>query len=222
MIHDNTAADVVLFLVILLPSVILHEISHGWLAERFGDPTARDAGRITLNPVPHIDPVGSVLLPALLALAGQNVFGWARPVPVNPRFFSRPTQEMAAVALAGPFTNLSLALLAGRLGPLVDGPPGALLYSSGLGIGITTDALWGRVVFGFVLVNAALAVFNMLPIPPLDGSKLVPLVLSERGRIAFAKFGQYGFLVLFALIFVFEDALAFVGDLIGALMRLLV
>lgn len=222
MIHDNTAVDVVLFVAILLPSVIFHEVAHGWLAERFGDPTARNAGRITLNPIPHIDPVGSLLLPTLLAAAGQNVFGWAKPVPVNPRYFRKPTEQMALVALAGPFTNLGLALVAARLGPLVDGPAGAVLYSTGLGIGITTDALWGRLVYGFALVNATLAVFNFLPIPPLDGSKLVPLFLPEQGRIAFARFSQYGFLILFALIFVFPGALSFLGDVIGWLMRLMI
>lgn len=227
MIHDNTFIDVALFVAILLPSVILHEIAHGFLADRLGDDTARRAGRLTFNPVPHIDPVGSVLLPSMLALAGANVFGWAKPVPVNPARFARPTQQMALVALAGPITNLALAAVGGMLGPLVDlssaaSPGGVVLFSSAFDIGITTGALWGRMVFGFVLVNAALAVFNMLPIPPLDGSRLVPLFLSERGRVRFHQVSQYGFLILFVLIFVFEDALAFMGDAIGWVMRLVI
>jgi len=213
MIHDNTAVDVALFLAVLLPSIILHEVAHGYVAERFGDDTARRAGRLTLNPVPHIDPFGSVLLPAMLALAGANVFGWAKPVPVNPSRFARPTGQMALVALAGPGTNLALAAVAGVLGPFVD---------TGGGIGITTNALWGRLVFAFVLVNVALAIFNLLPIPPLDGSKLVPLVLSERGRIRFYQFSQYGFLVLFVLLFVFDEALFFMGDAIAWVIRLIV
>jgi Zn-dependent protease len=227
MIHDNTFVDVVLFLAILLPSVILHEIAHGALAASFGDDTAKRAGRLTLNPVPHIDPVGSLLLPSMLALAGANVFGWAKPVPVNPGRFERPTQQMALVALIGPATNLGLAAIAGLTGPLVDLRTatelgGVALFSGAFEIGITTDALWGRMVFGFAVVNAALAVFNMLPIPPLDGSRLVPLVLSERGRVRFAQVSQYGFLILFVLLFVFDEALAFMGDVIGWVLRLVV
>ncbi len=222
MIHDNTAVDVALFVALLIPSVIFHEVAHGWVAERFGDPTARAAGRITLNPVPHIDPVGSIILPTLLALAGSNVFGWAKPVPVNARFFPRPTEHMAIVALAGPGSNLLLAALIGVLGPFTDTPQAGILWSSGLGVGITTAALWGRILFGALLVNAALAIFNLLPIPPLDGSRLVPLVLPERGRIAFEKAGQYGFLLLFLLLFVFEGSLDFLGNAIGWLMRVLV
>jgi Zn-dependent protease len=207
--------------------VILHEVAHGVAADRMGDDTARRAGRLTLNPIPHIDPVGSVLLPSMLALAGANVFGWAKPVPVNPARFPRPAGQMALVALMGPFTNAALAAIAGRLGPLVDlrttgDLGGVVLFSSAFDVGITTDALWGRVVFGFVLVNAALAIFNLLPIPPLDGSKLVPLFLSERGRIRFYQFSQFGFLILFVLLFVFDDALAFMGDAIGWLMRLVI
>ena len=227
MIHENTFFDVVLFIAILLPSVILHEIAHGYAAARLGDDTARRAGRLTLNPVPHIDPVGSLLLPGMLALAGANVFGWAKQVPVNPARFRHPTGHMAAVALAGPFTNLGLAAIAGIAGPLVDlrsaeHLDGVMAIYRSLDIGITTTALWGRVVFAFVLVNVALAIFNMLPIPPLDGSRLVPLVLSERGRIRFAQVSQYGFLILFALLFVFDEALFFMGDAIGWIMRLLV
>ena len=224
MIHDNTAIDVVLFVAILLPSIILHEVAHGWLADRFGDPTARLAGRLTLNPIPHIDPVGSLLLPGLLAVAGQNVFGWAKPVPVNPAAFRRPNEQMALVGLAGPGTNLALAVLAARLGPFVDGSrlSQSVVWYPSLEVGITTGAMWGRVVFGILVVNVALAVFNMLPIPPLDGSRLLPLVLPEQARVAYMKISQYGFLILFALVFIFEGSLSFIGDVIGWLMRVLV
>jgi Zn-dependent protease len=199
---------------ILLPSIILHEISHGWVASRFGDDTARRAGRLTLNPIPHIDPLGSVLLPAMLALAGSTVFGWARPVPVNPARFSHPTRQMAIVALAGPATNLALAAVAGRLGPFVD--------LGGGRIGVTTGGLWVEVLYAFVVVNVALAVFNMLPIPPLDGSRLLPLFLPEQGRIWFERISQYGFLILFALIFLFDGVLAWISRPIGWLVRLVI
>lgn len=213
MIHDNGVVDALLFILILIPSVILHEVAHGWVAHRLGDPTARDAGRLTLNPIPHIDPFGSVLLPAMLALARQNVFGWAKPVPVNPARFQRPVEGMAITALAGPGTNLLLALVVARLGPFED--HGSFLV-------LTSDALWADILFGFLVVNVALAVFNMLPIPPLDGSRLVPLVLPPEGRRLFAQISQYGFLILVLLLFVFEGALSFLGSWIRWLVFFLV
>jgi len=202
-----------LFIAILAPAVILHEIAHGLLAYRLGDTTARDAGRLTLNPLKHIDPFGSVILPGMLALARQNVFGWAKPVPVNPSRFARPTQGMAMTALAGPATNLALAFAVGRFGPF---------RQVGDTVFITSDALWARIALGLLVVNAALAVFNMLPIPPLDGSRLLPLVLSERGRTAYARISEYGFLILVLLLFVFEDSLSFLGDWIAWVIRLVV
>lgn len=213
MISDNGVLDAVLFIAVLAPSVILHEVMHGAVAFRLGDTTARDAGRLTLNPVRHIDPFGSIILPGMLALARQNVFGWAKPVPVNPNRFDRPTQGMALTALAGPATNLALALAVGRLGPF---------RQVGETVFITSDALWARVLLGFLVVNAALAVFNMLPIPPLDGSRLLPLVLSPRGRIAYARLSQYGFLILVLLLFVFENSLRFLGNWIAWIIRLVV
>ena len=225
MIHDNQVLDVVLFLAVLIPSVILHEVSHGWVAERLGDPTARRAGRLTLNPIRHVDPVGSVLLPAVLAVAGQSVWGWARPVPVQPAYFRHPTRGMAGVALAGPFTNLALAAVAGMLGPFVDLRTGAasasdvVIYWPSLEIGATTGALWARLLLAFALVNVALAVFNMLPIPPLDGSRLVPLALPPKGRETFGRLAPYGFIAIFLLVVVFPGALPFIGDAIGWLLR---
>ncbi len=202
-----------LFIAVLVPSIILHEVAHGVIAARLGDPTARDGGRLTLNPAKHIDPFGSVILPAMLALGGQNVFGWAKPVPVNPHRFAHPTRGMAMTALGGPGTNLLLALVVGRFGPFEQ--------VNGL-VFMTSNALWARILLGFLVVNAALAVFNMLPIPPLDGSRLLPLVLSDAGRQAYARVSQYGFLILILLLFVFEDSLSFLGDWIGWIIRLAV
>ena len=202
-LHDNGILDALLFIAILIPSVVLHEVSHGLVAFRLGDRTAHDAGRLTLNPIKHIDPVGSVLVPGMLALAGQNVFGWAKPVPVNPSGFKRPVEGMALAALAGPATNLTLALLVGRLGPF---------FQIGSTIYVENDGLAARMLFGLLVVNAALAVFNMLPIPPLDGSRLLPLVLPAAGRRLYARVAPYGFFVLLALVFVFEGALSFLGD----------
>lgn len=184
----NRILDPVIFIVLLIVAVILHEVSHGLVARRLGDRTAEMAGRLTLNPIPHIDPFGSVLLPAMLAISGAPVFGWARPVPVNPRSFKHPTEGMALTALAGPVSNLTLALIAGRL----------LLPATS---GIVADLVWA-----FGVINVVLAVFNLLPIPPLDGSRMLPLFLGDRGRAAYAKVEPYGFLILFAVLFIIPGA----------------
>ena len=184
----NRILDPVIFIVLLIAAVILHEVSHGLVARRLGDRTAETAGRLTLNPIPHIDPFGSVLLPAMLALSGAPVFGWAKPVPVNPRAFGRPTEGMALTALAGPVSNLAVALIVGRV----------LLPATS---GIVADLIWA---FGFI--NVVLAVFNLLPIPPLDGSRMLPLFLGDRGRAAYAKVEPYGFLILLALLFIIPGA----------------
>jgi Zn-dependent protease len=213
MIHENEVLDVVFFVAILIPSVILHEVAHGFVAKRLGDPTAHDAGRLTLNPIKHVDPFGSVLLPALLALAGQNVFGWAKPVPVNPHRFQRPVGGMAITALAGPATNLMIALTIGRLGPFIE-LDGRIFR--------TSDGLGTRVLIGALVVNAALAVFNMLPIPPLDGSRLLPLFLGPGGRRLYDQASRYGFIVLILLLFVFSGSLSFLGSLIDWVIRMAV
>jgi Zn-dependent protease len=201
---DNSFIEAALVIVILVPSIIVHEVSHGFIAMRFGDPTARDAGRLTLNPVPHIDPFGSILLPAMLALANGPLFGWARPVPVNPGRFTNPTSHMAITALAGPLSNIVLAtVLARALYPSLSGVPEELLF-------------W------FIALNLFLAVFNMLPIPPLDGSRLVPLVLPPRGREVFRQIEQFGFIILFGLLFFFDGSLDFMTRWVADLLRLVI
>jgi Zn-dependent protease len=184
----NGILDAAIFIALLIVAVMLHEVSHGLVARRLGDRTAEAAGRLTLNPLRHIDPFGSVLLPALLALSGSPVFGWAKPVPVNPRVFRRPMEGMALTALAGPVSNLGLALVAGRV---------LLPFTTGF----LADLVWA-----FGLINVVLAVFNLLPIPPLDGSRMLPLFLNERLRAAYAKIEPYGFLILFALLFIVPGA----------------
>lgn len=203
MFTGNDVLDALIVIGVLLPSIILHEVSHGVVAARLGDPTARDAGRLTLNPIKHVDPIGSILLPAMLWLARGPIFGWAKPVPIQPARFARPTEGMALTAIAGPLTNFGLALLAARLVlPSVSG---------------TLE----DVVVAFVVINLFLAVFNLLPIPPLDGSRLLPLVLTPQGRVRYLQFEQYGFLVLFALVFLFRGSLGFLTDLVAWLFRLI-
>jgi len=180
----SNLAQNLLFIAVLIPSVILHEVSHGWLAGRFGDPTAREAGRITLNPIVHIDPVGTLLVPAVLAFTGAPVFGWAKPVPVVPARLRHPVRDMALVGIAGPLTNAALALLAGRA--LLPSTHGAVAY----------------VVFYFAYINVVLAIFNLLPVPPLDGSRLLPLALGPRGRRVWSSIEPYGLLIIFALLWI--------------------
>lgn len=185
----------------LVVSVILHEVSHGVVALALGDDTAKRAGRLTLNPIPHIDPVGSVLLPAMAVLSGLPVLGWAKPVPVNLSRLRNPRRDALFVGLVGPFTNFVLmagAALAAR--QLIDVSTGA---GFDLGGGSGLEVL-PTVLLSFAIVNLFLGVFNMLPIPPLDGSSLIERVLPSRHLPAWHRFRPYGFLVIFAGLFFFD------------------
>jgi Zn-dependent protease len=153
-----------LFIVILIASVILHEVAHGYVAWKLGDPTARLQGRITLNPLAHIDWVGSVLIPVFLVLSGAPfVFGWAKPVPFNPYRMRNPKWGGAIVAFAGPLTNILIAAIAAIVLALFD-PSGSLLV---------------YILQGTIITNIALAVFNLLPIPPLDGHHILFALLPD-------------------------------------------
>jgi Zn-dependent protease len=153
------------FYIALLPSIILHEVSHGWVANFFGDPTAKNAKRLSLNPLRHIDPFGTILLPALLIALNFPPFGYARPVPVNTSRLRKPRQQSLYVSLAGPFTNIILSAI------------GLLLCDRAVGhvfgqIVVTNDTLF-NVGLALGLSNLLLAAFNLLPIPPLDGSAII-------------------------------------------------
>jgi Zn-dependent protease len=167
--HKLSSTDIVLFCVIV-PSIILHEISHGWVALAFGDDTAKRAGRLTLNPIAHVDPIGTIVVPALMALSGIGMFGWAKPVPVNVGKLRHPRNEGVLVALAGPATNLVLAAAAYAVFRGFGGA-GTITVQG------TFGALWAEVAFYFGLVNIWLAAFNLIPIPPLDGSVLFERLL---------------------------------------------
>jgi Zn-dependent protease len=179
---------------IVVPSVILHEISHGWAALVFGDDTAKRAGRLTLNPVAHIDPFGTVILPLMLAVSGFGVFGYAKPVPVNVRRLRNPRQHSLYVSLVGPVTNLTLALLAAvalRVSSSVARVDDRFLIREGW----VVEALF---FLGFL--NVLLALFNLLPIPPLDGSAMVERVLPRQWLPSWYRFRQYSMLVLLGLV----------------------
>lgn len=179
--HKITSDEIILFCVIV-PSIILHEVSHGWVALAFGDDTAKRAGRLSLNPIRHIDPIGTIIVPALMALSGYGFFGWAKPVPVNVSKLRHPRNEGVVVSLAGPFTNVVLAGL-------------AALAFRGLGAATAVSNgqvdLWARILFYFGLVNVALAAFNMIPIPPLDGSVLLERMLPRAWWPGYLRLRQY-------------------------------
>ena len=179
-------------LIVLIFSVIIHEISHGYVAERLGDPTARLAGRLTLNPLKHIDPVGSVILPLLLAipaLFGQPtiIFGWAKPVPYNPAYLKDPKRGAGAIAAAGPLSNFLLAAVFGVLLRSISyNPPSLALFFSVI-----------------ILINIALGVFNLLPLPPLDGSKVLFAFLppTEKSFRLMRFLERNGFLLIIFFVF---------------------
>ena len=182
----------------LVVAIILHEISHGVAALAFGDDTAKRAGRLTLNPIPHIDPFGSILLPALGAIAGLPVIGWAKPVPVNPARMRHPRRDIVFVSLAGPATNFLLMAIAALLTRAELRSNGSFL---GGAIDVSSSSVLLEVTFYFAVVNLLLGIFNLLPIPPLDGSALLERLLPERWLPMWYRARPYGLLVLFLLVF---------------------
>ena len=186
----------VLYFVALVAAVILHEISHGVVALWFGDDTAKRAGRLTLNPVHHIDPLGSIILPVLGALSHLPVIGWAKPVPVNPARLRNGRRSMVFVSLAGPITNFILAAVAALVARSMYHRTGALpVFTLGqLPLVVLVPLL-------FAAVNLLLGIFNFLPIPPLDGASLIERVLPKEWLSGWYQFRQYGLLILFVLLF---------------------
>jgi len=167
--------QVALLVAIVVPSIILHEVAHGWVALQLGDDTAKRAGRLTLNPLAHVDLFGTVLLPIVLALSGLGVIGYAKPVPVDVRRLRRPRDHALVVALAGPATNLVIALVAAAGIRLLGGVEGV-----DLGHGRITDVNAVGVLFLVGFFNVLLALFNLIPVPPLDGSALIERALPRR------------------------------------------
>lgn len=195
----------------ILMAITFHEVAHGMVAFRLGDPTAKNAGRLTLNPLAHLDLVGT------LVFLITRMIGWAKPVPVNPLYFKNPRKGMLWVALAGPATNMVLAVFS------------AILLKWLLNLHLPADSQWGAVAvpvgqmaYVSVRLNVGLAVFNIIPIPPLDGGRIMVGILPEKQAISYAKLESYGFILLLLLIFsgmveyvVFPIILTIVSLLLG-------
>jgi len=199
----------VISLFVLLFAITVHEAAHGWAAAKFGDLTAQSMGRVTLNPIAHIDPIGTVLLPLLLVIVGAPPFGWAKPVPVNPFNLRNPRRDNLWISAAGPTSNLTVAALA-LIGILV-----LKLFAPGVSVFLRSFLL-GRgslppgfhpleglalILFYGVLVNTYLAVFNLIPVPPLDGSGVVMGFLSEEAARTYDRIRPYGFIIIMGLIY---------------------
>lgn len=182
--EGNISRQSIELFLLLIPSIILHEVSHGVVALAFGDPTAKDAGRLTLNPIKHVDPFGTIILPAILALSGANAFGYAKPVPVNVRRLRSPRNHSLLVSLAGPATNLALMLL-------------AVLAFKAVGFEGSRRAL--ELLYLLGAANVALAIFNLIPLPPLDGSAVVERLLPTAWWPRYLQLRQYSMLILLGI-----------------------
>ncbi len=182
-------------LVWILPVVLaitVHEVAHGWVAKKYGDNTALMLGRLTLNPIKHIDLLGTIIIPGLLLITGTGfIFGWAKPVPVDPRNFKNPRADMAVVALAGPVSNILMAVA------------WALLARLGVTIGMGAKMLAEPFIYmgiAGIAINLVLAILNLLPIPPLDGSRILSGLLPNYWAWQYNKLERFGFIILLVLL----------------------
>ena len=201
--------EIAISLFVLLFAITVHEASHGWAAKRMGDPTAFDLGRVSLNPLVHIDPIGTVVLPLMLVLIGAPAFGWAKPVPVNPYNLRHPRRDNLVISAAGPAANLLTSIGAMVLLLVLKFTvPGvrAFLQSPALFRAILPQGFYplqglALILYFAVIINIYLAAFNMIPVPPLDGSGILLGILSERAAARYDKFRPYGFFIVLALLY---------------------
>jgi Zn-dependent protease len=200
---DINFAQIFVSFLALVFSLTVHESAHAWAADRLGDPTARVLGRVSLNPLVHVDPIGTLLFPLVGLITHAPLIGWAKPVPVATWRFSRPRRDYLMVAAAGPLSNLALAsgaAVALRLLPASALVPG---FVSGTAAGPLDARVFvplGQLVWALLEINLLLAIFNMLPIPPLDGGTVLAGLLPERVAASFDHIRPYGFVLLYALL----------------------
>ena len=176
--------SVIFSIILFFLAVVIHEFAHGWMAYKLGDPTAKYSGRLTLNPIAHIDPVGTIILPLFLIITGSPIlFGWAKPIPVNFRGLHNPKKDMIWVGLAGPCANIILAVIISLI----------------LKLGIVFIPF--LVLKYFMLLNLVLAVFNLIPIPPLDGSRVVMGLLPPKAAYQYMQLEQFGFIIIVVMLY---------------------
>jgi Zn-dependent protease len=200
--------SIAISLFVILFAITIHEAAHGWAANRLGDPTAKMLGRVTLNPIPHIDPIGTVLLPAMLVIMGAPPFGWAKPVPVNPLNLKDPKKDNLLISAAGPIANFTAAIIAIILLKILKMAVPSVnyflyTYLSGGGTPHGIQPLDGLalILFYAVFLNVFLAVFNLIPIPPLDGSGILIGLISEEAAQKVETLRPFGFIIVLGLLY---------------------
>jgi Zn-dependent protease len=207
----NTIQKIVVMAPPLIFAIVLHEVAHGWVANKLGDHTARDMGRLTLNPFPHIDLFGTIIIPLMCIIINSPIFGYAKPVPINPNNFRNPKRDMAISSLAGPGINIVMALSFTFLLRIVLIAVERKLPSS----------LWNwfsspiSLMLGYgIIINVVLAVLNLIPVPPLDGSRVVYWLLPEKQAALYYRLERFGLLILLVLM-----ASGFLGKIVFPIIR---
>ena len=209
-----TGESIISYIVLLL-AISIHECSHAWSANRLGDPTAKKLGRITLNPIAHIDLIGTVLIPIFIIMTGSGIlFGWAKPVPVNPYNLRNPRKDNLWVSFAGPLSNLSLAILSALTYHLIFFWSGSSFFSSEWVFFLKPLTLF--ILFSTQL-NVILAIFNLIPIFPLDGSGVLMGLLPHEAAMTYEKTRPYGFLILIVLLYT-----GILGSIIGPVYSIII
>ncbi len=193
-------------LIVILFAITIHEAAHGWAANKLGDPTAMIQGRVTLNPIAHIDPFGTVLLPLLMVIMGAPPIGWAKPVPVNPMNLKNPKKDNLLISAAGPISNILAAIGAGILLKVIMGLRPRTIYDLNLALqqggspGFNPVSILAVILFYAVFLNMFLAVFNLIPIPPLDGSGILIGLISEEAAQKVEQLRPFGIIIVFGML----------------------